>query len=107
MPYIEDAAKPATTPTASDTSGSDSLINSTVRVCPVSVNAKYPDYGRTAMTMYSAGSIPIPLRPRSDRPAVGCDRWIEELSPDVIQQYWREHPNHGLGALLGPLAPAI
>jgi hypothetical protein len=107
MPNLEYTAMVAAAPTVNGNGTNHSLSRPKMKVCPVSVNAKHLDYGRTAMTMYLAGSIPIPLRPRSDRPAVGCDRWLEELSSDTIQRYWQDHPGHGLGVLLDPLVPVV
>jgi hypothetical protein len=107
MSNLEDTAMAATAPIVNGNGTSHPLSKPKMKVCHVCVNAKRPDYGRTAMTMFLAGSIPIPLRPRSDRPAVGCDRWLEELSPDTIQRYWQDHPGHGLGVILDLLAPVI
>jgi hypothetical protein len=70
-----------------------------LKVSRVTFNYRNPDYVGTALTLYNSGCTPIPLRPRSDKPAVGWERWTTRLSAQSIRQYWHEYPKHELGIM--------
>ena len=56
-----------------------------------------PNYTKAALAVYEIGGTPYPLFPNSTVVSVDPIVWLEELSPSLIRQYWRMHPNHGLG----------
>jgi hypothetical protein len=56
------------------------------------------NYTNAALALYEIGWTPYPLFPNSTVVSVDLEVWLEELSPSVISQYWRLHPNHGLTA---------
>ena len=55
---------------------------------------------KAALALHDIGYIPLPLFPNSDVVSVDFGVWIKTLSPSLIRQYWRLHPNHGLSTEL-------
>jgi hypothetical protein len=51
-----------------------------------------------ALAAYGIGWTPYPLYPNSTAISVDQNVWREALSPSLIREYWRLHPDHGLTA---------
>jgi hypothetical protein len=60
-----------------------------------------PMYAAAALLWYERGLQVIPLIPGSKLPAVKWDPWIADLSPGKIATYWKQHPDHELGFIVG------
>ena len=61
-----------------------------------------PNYIKAALALYEIGWIPFPLLPKSNILSVDWDEWQACLSANRIRQYWRAHPDHGLGFVEEP-----
>ena len=59
------------------------------------------DYRCAAFYWYGLGLTVIPIIPGTKRTAVKWDPWVEKLSPEVIEIYWRQHPDHEVGFIVG------
>ena len=69
------------------------------------LNSKYnngkPNFLAAAQAWHEFGLEVIPIVPGSKRTAVKWDHWSENLSAVGISRYWRNHPDHELGFLVG------
>jgi hypothetical protein len=61
-----------------------------------------PNYTKAALALREIGWLPFPLLPKSNILAVDLEEWQEGLSANRIRQYWRTHPDHGLGFVEEP-----
>lgn len=55
------------------------------------------NFTKAALALHEIGWTPYPLLPDSGEISVDVKRWTQGLSPRRIRDYWRMHPNHGLG----------
>ncbi|HRF13742.1 MAG TPA: bifunctional DNA primase/polymerase [Candidatus Accumulibacter phosphatis] len=58
------------------------------------------DHG--AQYWFDFGLRVIPIVPGTKQPAVPFDPWLANLSLRTIWRYWKEHPDHQVGCVLGP-----
>lgn len=65
-------------------------------------NAKYTlSFADAALFWFRLGLKVIPIVPGTKQTAVKWDSWIADLSADKIAAYWKQHPNHELGFIVG------
>ena len=65
------------------------------------IDTTKPNFGQAALSMFKFGLSVIPIIPGEKRPAVKWDPWLAKLSPESIQDYWQEHPDHEFGFIVG------
>ncbi len=58
-------------------------------------------FAAAALFWYELGLQVIPLIPGTKKTAVKWDPWIADLSPGKIATYWKQHPDHELGFIVG------
>jgi hypothetical protein len=61
-----------------------------------------PDYLAAAHDWFHLGLNVIPIVPGAKKTAVKWDPWLKDLSELKIYRYWKKHPNHELGFIVGP-----
>lgn len=54
-----------------------------------------------ALHWFAFGLKVIPVTPKTKRPAVTWNVWLETLSPETIKSYWSENPSHELACIAG------
>jgi hypothetical protein len=54
-----------------------------------------------ALFWHEFGFTVIPVVPGTKVPAVKWDAWCNGLSSNTISMYWREHPDHEVGFIVG------
>ncbi|EGV16342.1 PriCT-2 domain-containing protein [Thiocapsa marina] len=59
------------------------------------------DYGQAALYWFDRGSSIIPVLPGTKRTAVMWDPWNSGLSRERILAYWKQHPDHEVGCIVG------
>jgi hypothetical protein len=61
-----------------------------------------PEYLSAAQDWFRLGLNVIPIVPGTKKTAVKWDPWLLDLSELKIYRYWKKHPNHELGFIVGP-----
>jgi hypothetical protein len=64
-----------------------------------SINSQ--SYADAALSLFRAGYQVIPVAPGSKRTAVKWNPWLTKLSSKAIVDYWKRHPDHELGCIVG------
>ncbi len=60
-----------------------------------------PNYLEAALRWFKFGLAVIPVAPGTKQTAVKWDSWLDDLSPEKINQYWSRNPDHELGFIVG------
>lgn len=58
-------------------------------------------YAAAALLWYERGLQVIPLISGTKKTAVKWDSWLADLSAENIAAYWKQHPDHELGFIVG------
>lgn len=54
-----------------------------------------------ALFWFRFGFKVIPIIPDTKSTAVKWDEWLDRLSPEKIAEYWKKHPKHEIGFIVG------
>ena len=61
----------------------------------------FASFREAALFWFGFGFHVIPIVPGTKRPATKWDPWLHDLSGAKISAYWRQHPAHEVGFIVG------
>ncbi|MCM5570482.1 AAA family ATPase [Burkholderiaceae bacterium FT117] len=74
-------------------------IDPSLTLSPASAAPAFESRAEAALRWLGAGFSVIPIG-RGELSTGGASAWLDQLSADAVDAYWREHPDHDFGVVL-------